>query len=121
MKMLNTLFNIVICVTLITILGFVGGYVFGASNTEKKYSGNTSIEHVLENVATDICNNASSVNRLQAEINTLNLRLQQQQAENAELKRLLQQEKDKGVVDKMGDNLSAVTDSAVAVWEDITD
>lgn len=121
MKMLNKLFNIVICVTLIIILGFVGGYVFGASNTEKKYSDNTSIEHVFENIATDICNNASSVNRLQAEVENLNLRLQQQQAENAELKRLLQQEKDKGVIDKMGDNLSNTWDGAVAMWDDITD
>lgn len=121
MKMLNKLFNIVICVTLIIILGFVGGFLFGAGNTEKRYDGNTSIEHVFENVATDICNNASSVNRLQAEVENLNLRLQQQQAENNKLKRLLQQEKDKGVVDKMSDNLSDAWDGAVTMWNDITD
>lgn len=121
MKILNKLFNIVICVTLIIILGFVGGYVFGASNTEKRYDGDASFEHVIESVAADICGSTSGIDRLQAEVENLNLRLQQQQAENAELKRLLQQEKDKGVIDKMSDNLSDTWDGAATMWDDITD
>lgn len=121
MKMLNKLFIIVICVTLIIILGSVGGYVFGASNTEKRYDGDASFEHVIENVAADICGNTSGINRLQAEVDSLTFRLEQQQAENAELKRLLQQEKDKGVIDKMGENLSNTWDGAVTMWKDITD
>ena len=121
MKMLNKLFNIVNCVTLIIILGFVGGYVFGASNTEKRYDGDASFEHVIENVAADICGNTSGSNRLQAEVDSLTFRLEQQQAENAELKRLLAEEKEKGVMSKMGDNLSDAWDGAVTMWKDITD
>lgn len=121
MKMLNKLFNIV-CVTLIIIiLGFVGGYVFGASNTEKRYDEDASFEHVIESVAADICGNTSGINRLQAEVENLNLRLQQQQAENNELKRLLAEEKEKGVMTKMGDNLSDAWDGVSDMWKDITD
>ena len=121
MKMLNKLFNIVICVTLIIILGSVGGYVFGVSNTEKRYGASPSYERVIENVAADICGNTSGINRLQAEVDSLTFRLQQQQAENNELKRLLAEEKEKGVMAKMGDNLSDAWDGAVTMWDDITD
>ena len=111
-----------VCVaTLIIILGSVGGYVFGASNTEKRYDGDASFEHVIENFAADICGNTSGINRLQAEVDSLTFRLEQQRAENNNLKRLLQQEKDKGVIDKMGDNLSDAWDGAVTMWNDITD
>ena len=119
--MLNKMLNIV-CVTLtILLLGSVGGFMFGAGNTEKKYSDNTSIEHIIENVAADICGNTSGINRLKAEVDSLTFRLEQQRAENAKLRRLLQQEKDKGVIDKMGDNLSDAWDGAVTMWNDITD
>lgn len=121
MKMLNKLFNIVICVTLIIILGSVGGYMFGASNTEKRYNGDASFEQVIENVAADICGNTSGINRLQAEVASLTFRLEQQQAENAELKRLLAEEKEKGVMTKMGDNLSDAWDGVSDMWKDIID
>ena len=121
MKILNKLFNIAICALIIIILGFVGGFMFGASNTEKRYDGDASIEHVIENVAADICGNTSGINRLKAEVDSLTFRLEQQRAENAKLRRLLQQEKDKGVIDKMGDNLSDAWDGAVTMWNDITD
>ena len=93
-KKMRKLLTAVCVATLIIILGSVGGYVFGASNTEKRYDGDASFEHVIESVAADICGNTSGINRLQAEVESLNFRLEQQQAENAELKRLLQQEKD---------------------------
>lgn len=111
-----------VCVaTLIIILGSVGGYIFGASNTEKRYDGDASFEHVIESVAADICGNTSGINRLQAEVDSLTFRLEQQRAENAELKRLLAEEKEKGVMAKMGDNLSDAWDGAVTMWNDITD
>ena len=119
--MLNKMLNILICALIIIILGSVGGYMLGASNTEKRYDGDASIEHVIENVAADICGNTSGVNRLQAEVDSLTFRLEQQKAENAKLRKLLAEEKEKGVMAKMGDNLSDAWDGAVTMWNDITD
>ena len=61
------------------------------------------------------------VTKLETEVNNLNRKVVILNSENNELKRLLQQEKDKGVIDKMGDNLSDAWDGAVTMWNNITD
>ena len=61
------------------------------------------------------------VTKLETEVNNLNRKVEILNSENDELRRLLQQEKDKGVIDKMGDNLSDAWDGAVTMWNNITD
>ena len=80
---------------------------------ERKYSDKvvTKVEYTED----------QRVTKLETEVSDLNRKVVALRSENNELKRLLQQEKDKGVIDKMGDNLSDAWDGAVTMWNDITD
>ena len=112
MKAFMTIFYMI--VTMMIIVGaFVCGYLSGVDNTEQKYSDEvvTKVEYTED----------QRVTKLESEINDLNRKVVILNSENNELKRLLQQEKDKGVIDKMGDNLSNAWDGAVTMWNNITD
>ena len=112
MKAFMTIFYMI--VTMMIIVGaFVCGYLSGVDNTEQKYSDviMTKVEYTED----------QRVTKLETEVNNLNRKVVILNSENNELKRLLQQEKDKGVIDKMGDNLSDAWDGAVTMWNNITD
>ena len=101
-------------VTMMIIVGaFVCGYLSGVDNTEQKYSDEvvTKVEYTGD----------PRVIKLKTEVDDLNRKVVMLNSENNELKRLLQQEKDKGVIDKMSDNLSNAWDGAVTMWNNITD
>ena len=112
MKAFITIFYMI--VTMMIIVGaFVCGYLSGADNIERKYADVvvTKVEYTED----------QRVTKLETEVNDLNRKVVALRSENNELKRLLQQEKDKGVMDKMSDNLSNAWDGAVTMWNDITD
>ena len=112
MKAFITIFYMI--VTMMIVVGaFVCGYLSGVDNTEQKYSDEvvTKVEYTED----------QRVTKLETEVNNLNRKVVILNSENNELKRLLQQEKDKGVIDKMGDNLSDAWDGAVTMWNNITD
>ena len=112
MKAFMTIFYMI--VTMMIIVGaFVCGYLSGVDNTEQKYT---------DVVVTKVDRTEDQrVTKLETEVNNLNRKVVILNSENNELKRLLQQEKDKGVIDKMGDNLSDAWDGAVTMWNNITD
>lgn len=104
----------------IVVAAFVCGYLLGADNAEQKYSDDV-LTVITENVTKVDWSGDEKTKALETRIDDLNRKVVMLNSENNELKRLLQQERDKGVIAKMGDNLSDAWDGAVVMWNDITD
>jgi peptidoglycan hydrolase CwlO-like protein len=112
MKAIMKIFYMII--TMLIIVGaFVCGYLLGADNTEQKYTDEamTKVDWTGD----------PRVIKLKTEVDDLNHKVVMLNSENDELRRLLQQEKDKGVIGKMSDNLSNAWNRVVVVWNVIVD